>query len=95
MFDTQYLAIASLLTPLIAMVSLVMAVRSELRKSTEQMLCSKLEDEKRHSAHERRMSVLEQRVSYIETALTIRLDEINLRIKEFGNNLSEHTRGDS
>ncbi len=67
----------------------ILAIRSELRKSSEAMKNALLEQEKRHSAHEKNISLLKEKTDYIESAIKFRLDEMNARIEKISDLLME------
>jgi len=77
---------------IISVLGFFLAVRTELKKQTEAMLRTKIEDEKRHSRHEQRLAVIEQKILHGETYTTKRLDDITRRLGELYEFFLEYIR---
>jgi len=84
--------IAGAATFIVSMLGFFLAVRTELQRSTRHLLAAKLDDEKRHSLHERRLAVVEQNARTSDCNLVRRLDDINNRISQLYELYLEHLK---
>lgn len=80
------------ITALIGLMTAFFAIKNELKKNTENMLQSKLNDEKRISFQEQRMALTEEKMHFVEEILKERLEEINSRISELSNYFISHLK---
>ncbi|MGA2296006.1 MAG: hypothetical protein ABSG15_00475 [FCB group bacterium] len=78
------------ITFIVASLSFYISLRSEIRKNTEKMLQSKLNDEKRHASHERRVAIIEERMSNIDNKISYKLGDIQLRITDLSCRFDKH-----
>ena len=77
-----YRIIGETLTLIVALVGFFLAFRIEMKKHTENITGSKIDEEKRHAMHERRISIMEERIGYVESSISYRLDVSNIRLRE-------------
>ena len=84
--------IAAIFTFLITLFSFFLAIRLEIKKSSEKLNGSKLMEEKRLASHEQRMSIFEEKLSYIQSALFHKLDNINESINELRTHFINHLK---
>ncbi len=77
---------------IVSMLGFFLAIRAELKKHTQQLIDSKLEEEKRHSRHEQRLTVIEQKAAYKDAYITERLDALTRRLGELYELFLEHLR---
>lgn len=74
--------VAGVATFVISMLGFFIAVRVEIKKQSEQLLKSRLDEERRHSMHERRLAIIEQQIQNIELGISGRLDSITRTMNE-------------
>ena len=83
---------AGVITLLISFFGFYLAMKKELRKNSERSLETSLEEEKRHSAHEKRFLLLGQRVSQMNLIISSKLDEINKNLNSLYELVIEHIK---
>jgi len=84
--------IAGAATFIVTVLGFFLAVRTELKRNTRQLVESRLKDEKRHSIHERRLAVIERSARNNDFNLVRRLDDINSRIGQLYELYLEHLK---
>ncbi len=72
--------------------SFFFALKSEMRKSREQLIKANILVEKRHSAHEQRLSIIEERIANYDMMITFRLDEISMGLNDMNERMNEHLK---
>lgn len=85
--------IAGVATFVVSMLGFFIAVRVEIKKQSDQLLKARLEEERRHSLHERRLAIIEQQIRNIELGISSRLDMITRTIKELHDLYISHING--
>ena len=91
----HYLAIAAAsLTFLVSLFSVFLSLRAELKKNTERILQSKIDEERRHAFHEQNITQIKDRIDFIQNSFSGKLDEIHHRISEITKLLFIYSKGD-
>jgi len=80
-------------TFIVSMLGFFIAVRVEIKKQSEHLLKARLDEERRHSMHERRLAIIEQQIRNIELGISSRLDLITRIINELHDLYISHING--
>ncbi len=77
--------IIAIITFFVTFASFFFALKIEMKKNSEKLISTKIENEKRHSSHERGIESLDERFTFFEKGIQYRLDEINRKISVIQN----------
>lgn len=84
--------IVPVITIFISFITIFIAIRNELKKSIENVINSKLSDEKRHSSHENRLAIIEQKLQNLENSIQSRLESIEKRLSDIYDLFIDHIK---
>ncbi len=84
--------VVPMLTILISFTTMFVAIRVELKKNIENIINTKLSDEKRHSGHENRLAVIEQKLKNLENSIESRLESIENRLSDIYDLFIDHIK---
>ena len=83
--------IIATITFFVTFASFFFALKIEMKKNSEKLINTKIENEKRHSSHERGLDSLNERFTFFEKGIQYRLDEINRKISALQNSFISGT----
>jgi|GEM_PF-3037876 len=85
--------VAAVVSIVVSLLGFFLSVRAELKKHNDEFIKRQVDNERRHSAHNRKIYHIEQKILSLDSFLTLRLNELTKRTDELYELFIDYIRG--